>query len=153
VRRPLAHQVTWLALIAGSLFSCKALAGPCTPVGVIVPDTSDAPVCNVPRNLVYIKVGPTNDTIEVGMTVQMVDTITNNPTNATFAVSWRSSDTTKATVNSTGLVLGKAVSSGVAICATVVDVGFDVESCATLNVEAAPPANVTAEARSRQRIP
>lgn len=115
-----------------STSACHSTPAPCSPGGLV------APGCNIP-NLAYIKVSPTNATIDVGMTVQLVDTITNNPTDTTFAVAWSSLDTTKATVNSTGLVLGKAVSAGVAICATILDHGYDEANCATVIVQPIPP--------------
>ena len=142
------------ALTSGILFCLTIGTSAChkpTPTGV---SCGNAPGCDDFLPLPYIKVSPTNATIDVGMTVQMVDTITpdlNNPTNPTFTATWSSSDTTKATVNSAGLVTGKAVSSGVAICATIVNPGYDEDTCGTVIVQVSPPSGPTASS-SRARL-
>jgi hypothetical protein len=74
----------------GVIFSTWACHKP-TPTGT---SCGNAPGCDLPPDLVYIRVSPTNATIDIGMTIQMVDTITNNPTNATFTATWSSSDST-----------------------------------------------------------
>jgi uncharacterized protein YjdB len=56
---------------------------------------------------------------------------------AAYSVLWTSSDATKASVDSTGLVTGKAASLGTAICATASGIGAaSVQNCATVIVTA-----------------
>ena len=61
-----------------------------------------------------IAITPTNPTVTVGQTTQLLATGTfadNSTQNVTAFVTWASSDTTKATVSSTGLVTGVATGS------------------------------------------
>jgi hypothetical protein len=124
-------RVMSFALIAGLFTSC-ASPGVCSPGG------PTAPGCDLPYPI-YVTVTPASATISVDQTLQMADSIVSNPDNVAYAVSWSSSDTTKAGVNSTGLVTGKAPSPGVAICVTAHAAGYPtVVTCATVTIQQAP---------------
>jgi hypothetical protein len=147
MRPPTAIRVIWIALAAGLMTACGRWSpATCGPGGVV------APGCDLPPQL-FVLVSPANATIDVGMTIQMVDTIRTNLTSPAYTLSWSSSDTTKAGVNANGLVRGKAVSPGVAICATLGGMGYSTQSCATVIVQSPPsnfgPALETAPTRRR----
>jgi hypothetical protein len=132
-------RIIRFALLAGILAGCRS------------PTETVIGTCCAPYSISLL-VRPMNATIAVGITIQMSDTISNNPSNLAYSVWWNSSDTTKATVDSTGLVRGKAASPGIAICATAVRAGFaSVENCATVTVQPAPSNFGPTLARSRPR--
>lgn len=110
------------AILTGILMGCKS------------PTTSVTGTCCAPY-VISVHVGPTSAIIFVGMTMQMTDTVRTNPSNLAYQVSWNSVDTTKVSVDSMGLVRGKAPTSGVAICAVASGPGFaSVSSCGTVAV-------------------
>lgn len=127
----------WFVLVAGCLTAC-APPEPCFAVNPDTgPVTSSGGGCVFP-SLVEMSVSPRTASIAMGMTVQMADTIT-TPTNVNFAITWSSSNSTQASVDSTGLVTGKAVSTGVAICAETTKAGYEYSTaCGTVLVTAPP---------------
>lgn len=126
----------WFVLVAGCLTACTAPEN-CFAVDPATGPVTAGRVCVFP-SLVVMAVSPRTASIAVGMTVQMADTIT-APTNVNFAISWSSSNPTQASVDSTGLVRGKAVSTGVAICAEASRAGYqDSTACGTVVVTAPP---------------
>ena len=122
-----------LSLLLGLAAACgKSSAAWCSPGGPV------APGCNIPHDI-NLQVTPSSAAIAVGDTLRITATIANNPSNAAYAVSWSSSDTTKAVVNTNGLVFAKAASPGVSICASASAAGnATVVSCATVIVQAVP---------------
>jgi alpha-tubulin suppressor-like RCC1 family protein len=71
--------------------------------------TSTTPV-KVLWGIQSVLVTPTGTTVHVGSTLQMAATVTLDPTaSGTPTIAWSSSDNSKATVNSAGLVMGVAV--------------------------------------------
>jgi hypothetical protein len=107
------------------------------------------PGCDLPP-LADLQVSPAAATINVGQTIQMTDTVVSDAGRGPHAASWSSSDSVDATVDSTGLVRGKAASSGVAICAAVSISGYSAHSCATITVQVAPPGETSASSRRTQ---
>src|ERR1017187_1887505 len=124
MRRAMLSCPVGLALLEGFLGASGCSSpGWCSPRGPV------APGCDLPPEI-SVLVSPTNATIDVGMTIQMVNTIRINPPSTNYTVSWSSSDTTKAGVNVSGLVTGKALSPGVAICANLNAMGYSTQACA-----------------------
>jgi hypothetical protein len=133
-RRP--PSAMWFMLAAGSLTACTAPEN-CFAVNPATGPVTSGVVCAFP-SLVEMSVSPRTASIAVGMTVQMADTIT-TPTTVTFAITWSSSNPTQASVDSTGVVTGKAVSTGVAICAEASKAGYgNSRACGTVFVTAPP---------------
>jgi hypothetical protein len=94
--------------------------------------------CGPPHPLIEsVLVAPDTATITVGQTLRMTVTVRESA-DSTYSVAWSSSNATGASVDSTGLVTGKAASPGVAICATASSQGASVENCATVIVQPAP---------------
>lgn len=87
-----------------------------------------------------VLVAPGTATISAGQTVRIVATVSTNPTGSAYAVTWTSSNSAAATVDSTGLTLGISASPAVSICAiaTTGSASSEVGSCATLTVSPAP---------------
>jgi len=83
-----------------------------------------------------VLVAPGTATISPGQSVRIVATVSTSPSGSAYAVTWTSSDSGAATVDSTGLALGVAASPAVSICATANtgSVSSNVRSCATLTV-------------------
>ena len=80
-----------------------------------------------------ILVSPSTGTVKVGGTLQLTAAVTSP--DVSYTLTWSSSKATAAGVVSSGLVTGKAASSGVAICATTSGTGeASVETCATVVV-------------------
>lgn len=73
-----------------------------------------APGCNRPATILTA-VTPDSAAISVGETIRIKDSVTYNPTDAAYALSWVSSDSATASVDSTGLVTGLAASPQVLI--------------------------------------
>lgn len=83
-----------------------------------------------------VLMAPGSATISVLQSVRIVATVSTSPSGSAYAVTWTSSDSGAATVDSTGLALGVAASPAVSICATANtgSVSSNVRSCATLTV-------------------
>jgi uncharacterized protein YjdB len=97
--------------------------------------------CEPPLFITSVLVAPDTATIRVGQTLRMTVTVQERA-DSVYSVAWASSDTTKAAVDSTGLVTGKATTQDVAICATAISTGHaSVENCANVTVVVAgtPP--------------
>ena len=92
-------------------------------------------------NVTGVSVAPTTATIKVGKTVALTPTV--SPSNATDkSVSWTSSDTTVATVNSEGTVTGVAAGSATITCTTTdggktATCGVTVQAIETINATVA----------------
>ncbi len=88
----------------------------------------------------HVVLAPSAMTISVGESVRILATVTASPSGATYTVSWSSADSTSASVDSTGLVLGKAASPGTSICATATtsDRGSSTKACDSVVVQPAP---------------
>ena len=114
-----------------SLAVCAVIVASCALERLDVPQS--------PKKLFDVTITPDSSAIAVGMTLQMTATVSHNTTNAAYSLVWTSSDSTKAPVDSAGLVRGKAASPGVAICATASGPGAPaVENCATVIVMPSP---------------
>ena len=81
-------------------------------------------------------VTPSSATIAAGQSLPLIAAVTMSPTGSSYKVSWSSADSLSASVDSTGLVLGKAASPGVSICATATSGSnsSSVKGCATVVV-------------------
>jgi hypothetical protein len=78
---------------------------------------------------------PSTVTIVAGQSTQLIAAVTTSPAGSSFKVSWTTADSASATVDSTGLVLGKAEAE-VSICATATPDGggSSMKRCATVFV-------------------
>lgn len=87
-----------------------------------------------------VVVAPSAATVSAGEQVRFVATVSTTPSGSAYAVTWATSDTAAASVDSTGLAVGKAASSGFSICATAStgNANSTVTSCATLAVVVVP---------------
>jgi uncharacterized protein YjdB len=94
------------------------------------------PGCDLPTNEVEaVLITPSSDSLKVGATVQLTVTVYTKPANLVYTLAWSSSNSAAAGVDSSGLVTGRAASSGVAICATTSGTAeASVENCATVVV-------------------
>jgi uncharacterized protein YjdB len=82
-----------------------------------------------------VLLAPDTATISIGQSVRIVATVNTNPNGSAFDLAWATSDPSKATVDSTGLIHG--ISAGqVSICVTATSGGGNssVKSCASLTV-------------------
>jgi len=115
-----------------------ALAAGTTTIGVTAGGQKANLSLTVDGNISHtLVVTPANATVAVGKTVQLqagVTTLNNNPAR-NKTVTWSTADATKATVDATGLVTGRAPSTSVSICATVTD-GTQVQGCTSVAVTA-----------------
>ena len=85
-----------------------------------------------------VLVTPDTATIYVGQTLRMTVTV-QEITGRPYSVAWSSSALALASVDSTGLVTGRAMTPRVVICAEASNVAFSsVVNCATLTVQVAP---------------
>lgn len=87
-----------------------------------------------------ISVSPTTWTVKIGKTLQLSAVVT--PSWSEFPIDWRSSDTSKATVSSTGKVTWVAEWDNIKITAR----SWAVESFATIKVEKVPVKSVSIDA-------
>lgn len=125
-----------LILVAGA-----ALLAACgDKVTVAGPTTTPPPVAKINS----VEVAPATATLTVGQSITMTAAV-NADVGLATTVTWSSSDASKASVSSAGVVLAVAATPGVAICAaSTVDTGK--KGCASVVVQAAPtvlPASIS----------
>lgn len=126
-RNPFVDHPEYAWKIFGSQCSASVLA----EAKAIYPDPSQDPVA-----VTGVSLNKTNASLEVSDTLQLTATVT--PSNATNkAVTWKSNNTTVASVSNTGLITAKAAGSA-AITVTTADGGFT----ATCNVTVTAPVPV-----------
>lgn len=111
-----------------------------TPLAFVVACLNGCETTAPKASISQVLLAPGTATISVNQTVKIAATVTANPSGATYTVVWSSADSASASVDSTGLVLGKSASPGVSICATATtsDRGSSMKSCVDVTVEPSP---------------
>jgi hypothetical protein len=119
------------AILAGCVLSCRQYDCPLSE-----PNTQ--PCDNLLVNGVVLT--PNVATIQVGQTLHITATLTSsNAAVSPSSLRWSSADSTKASVDSAGVVTGRAPTVGVSICALATNVGLAASTgCAQVIVDANP---------------
>ena len=108
----------------------------CTPFALAIALLTACTYESTSPSVTQVQVTPATLTIATGQSSQLTAAINTAPPSSGYRMSWTSADSTSASVDSTGLVLGKTASPGVAICATAIATGMTsgMKGCATVTV-------------------
>lgn len=125
---------TSLFVAAVLLLACGRYDQSCAS-SLVDPQDCYLPVTPASQDIMVVRVTPANAMVSIGQSVQLAASVTVNAASTTAAIRWASSDSSKAIVDSTGLVVGRAVSTAVAVCATASLAGVSpAVNCASVTV-------------------